>query len=57
MLEADFTIPVYQEGDGETKNAAVHFSQLLVAHHDREIQSISPRLSKNLSPALRIDTI
>src|SRR5208282_2965775 len=40
MLEADFTIPVYQEGDGDTKNATVHFSQLLVAHHDREIQSV-----------------
>ena len=40
MREADFPIPVYQEGDGETKNAAVHFSQLLVAHHDRVIQSV-----------------
>lgn len=40
MLEADFTILVYQEGDGETKNATVHFSQLLVAYHDREIQSV-----------------
>jgi len=40
MLEADFPVPVYQKGDGETKNAAVHFSQLLVAHYDRVIQSV-----------------
>src|SRR5271166_614894 len=39
----EFSDPVPEgskPGDRETKNATVNFSQLLVAHHDREIQSV-----------------
>src|ERR1700733_8572994 len=40
VLEADLAASVYQEGDGKTEDATIHFPDLFVSHDHGIIQSV-----------------